>query len=111
MSILMFLSLILVWAPASVNRVFLLINDNKPSTVLNTLQAAFNPCQGFCDCIIYIAMSWSSFKSISRDVFNALRGKGTFRQRTVEFDDADYDATTLEATPQSSRTPSVREMA
>lgn len=98
-------------APASANRVYLLVNDNKPSTVLNTLQAAFNPSQGLCDCIIYVVMSWGACKSIARDAWDALRGRGTFRLRRVAFDDAASDATTLEGTPSSSRPPSMRGMA
>ncbi|KAJ6010313.1 hypothetical protein N7451_001725 [Penicillium sp. IBT 35674x] len=54
-AILFFLSIIITWAPCTVNRLYSYAHPDNPSFVLNYLQSLFLPLQGFWNSCIYLS--------------------------------------------------------
>ncbi|KAJ9651522.1 hypothetical protein H2201_009272 [Coniosporium apollinis] len=67
-AMLMFIALIVVWVPSTVNRVYSLIHDTRPLFALNIIAAAVLPLQGFWNAMIYIATSWAQCKAAWRQI-------------------------------------------
>ncbi|KAJ5885878.1 hypothetical protein N7504_011714 [Penicillium tannophilum] len=54
-AILFFTSIVITWAPCTVNRLYSYAHPNNPSFVLNYLQSFFLPLQGFWNSCIYLS--------------------------------------------------------
>ncbi|GME34570.1 putative g-protein coupled receptor protein [Neofusicoccum parvum] len=64
---LMFIALFIVWIPATINRVYSAVNGGKADYGIAVFCAAIIPTQGFWNCMIYIATSWSQCCSALND--------------------------------------------
>ncbi|KAL8927883.1 MAG: hypothetical protein Q9172_001183 [Xanthocarpia lactea] len=70
---LFFLSMLIIWIPSSVNRVYSLAHPDRINFPLNYISALVLPMQGFLNVIVYAITS----QTACRELFNALRGRGT----------------------------------
>lgn len=61
-ALLLFVALVVVWVPSSVNRLYQLAHPNDPSYALNFISALVLPTQGFWNAIIYAHASWDECK-------------------------------------------------
>ncbi|KAI4104934.1 MAG: hypothetical protein L6R37_002977 [Teloschistes peruensis] len=80
---LFFLSMLIIWIPSSVNRVYALAHPNDLNFALNYVSALVLPMQGFLNVIVYIITS----QTASRELWAALRGKKAmpWRQNALSF--------------------------
>ncbi|KAF4305545.1 hypothetical protein GTA08_BOTSDO06387 [Botryosphaeria dothidea] len=78
---LMFLGLIIIWVPASANRIYSLVHG-VPSPLFTVIHAAVGPLQGFLHWIIYVATSWPQVRSMSREARQSFRERLRRRQGT-----------------------------
>lgn len=79
-ALLLAISILITWVPASVNRVYGLIHPHNPSYVLNIGSAIVLPLQGFWNTVIYFMTSMSICKSL-------WNGRASRRQRKQWRDD------------------------
>lgn len=74
---LFFLSMLIIWIPSSVNRVYSLAHPDRINFPLNYVSALVLPMQGFLNAIVYVLTS----QTACRELVNALRGRGTMPWR------------------------------
>ncbi|KAL8960020.1 MAG: hypothetical protein Q9183_005535 [Haloplaca sp. 2 TL-2023] len=74
---LFFLSMLIIWIPSSVNRVYSLVHSTVMNFPLNYVSSLVLPMQGFLNAIVYIITS----QSACRDLWNSLRGRSTMPWR------------------------------
>jgi hypothetical protein len=73
------ISILITWAPSSINRVYTLIHPHSNNFGLNIASAVVLPLQGVWNCVIYCATSWYVLTDEVRDLWDRLRyrrGKG-----------------------------------
>ncbi|KAL8871372.1 MAG: hypothetical protein Q9174_002781 [Haloplaca sp. 1 TL-2023] len=70
---LFFLSMLIIWIPSSVNRVYSLAHPTIMNYPLNYVSSLVLPMQGFLNAIVYIITS----QSACRDLWNFIRGRST----------------------------------
>jgi hypothetical protein len=68
-----FLGLLTVWVPATVNRVYSLATNGKVNFAMNLMAAIVLPLQGFFNCVIYLFFSRSELKKESRKLAQKIR--------------------------------------
>lgn len=61
-ALLLFIALVVVWVPSSVNRLYQLAHPDHPSYALNLVSALVLPTQGFWNAVIYAHASWDECK-------------------------------------------------
>ena len=74
---LFFLSMLIIWIPSSVNRVYSLAHPDRINFPLNYVSALVLPMQGVLNAIVYVLTS----QTACRGLVNALRGRGTMPWR------------------------------
>ncbi|KAL8886236.1 MAG: hypothetical protein Q9215_006034 [Flavoplaca cf. flavocitrina] len=74
---LFFLSMLIIWIPSSVNRVYSLAHPDRINFPLNYVSALVLPMQGVLNAIVYVLTS----QTACRELVNALRGRGTMPWR------------------------------
>ena len=74
---LFFLSMLIIWIPSSVNRVYSLAHPDRINFPLNYVSALVLPMQGFLNAIVYVLTS----QTACRELVDALRGRGTMPWR------------------------------
>ncbi|KAF3045525.1 hypothetical protein E8E12_009153 [Didymella heteroderae] len=57
-ALLLFVALVVVWVPSSINRLYQLAHPDHPSYALNLISALVLPSQGFWNAVIYAHASW-----------------------------------------------------
>jgi hypothetical protein len=81
-SFLMFLALIVVWVPSSVNRGYQFFHENNPSFPLSLLSAIVLPTQGMWNAIIYVYTTRAEFRRGYAIIRSKLQGNnGSYNQR------------------------------
>ncbi|GME66041.1 GPCR family 2-like protein [Neofusicoccum parvum] len=83
-SILVFMTLLIVHTPAGANRIYMMLHDGNPQPTVTHFHAALNPLQGLLDAIIYVAMSWPQCRAIFRDTSESIHKKIERRRRRRE---------------------------
>ena len=78
-ALLLFVTLVVVWVPSSVNRLYQLVHPDHPSYALNFISAFVLPSQGFWNAVIYAHASWDECKRAYTEARAQL-----FRQSTAE---------------------------
>lgn len=73
-ALLLFVALVVVWVPSSVNRLYQLAHPDHPSYALNFISALVLPTQGFWNAVIYAHASWNECKRACIDVKSKLLG-------------------------------------
>ncbi|KAJ5612136.1 hypothetical protein N7510_005330 [Penicillium lagena] len=63
-AVLYFVSALITWVTATVNRLYAIIKPSAPNFGLNFVEALLLPLQGFWTCMIFIAVSFSAVKII-----------------------------------------------
>ncbi|KAF3482382.1 putative cAMP receptor-like protein [Arthroderma uncinatum] len=63
-AILFFISLLITWLPATINRVYAFAHPEGPSRVLTYIAALVLPLQGFWNTLVYTAVSTSTLDSL-----------------------------------------------
>lgn len=72
------ISILITWAPSSINRVYTLIHPHSNNFGLNIASAVVLPLQGVWNCVIYCATSWYVLTDEVRDLWDGLRyGRGS----------------------------------
>ncbi|KAL1656785.1 hypothetical protein SLS61_000581 [Didymella pomorum] len=61
-ALLLFVTLVVVWVPSSVNHLYQLAHPEHPSYALNFISAFVLPSQGFWNAVIYAHASWEECK-------------------------------------------------
>ena len=69
-ALLMFVALMVVWVPSTVNRLYTLIQPEKESFVLSFLAAGVLPMQGGWNAAVFIGTSWSEIKRSFMELHN-----------------------------------------
>jgi hypothetical protein len=77
-ALLLFVALVVVWVPSSVNRLYQLAHPEHPSYTLNFISASVLPSQGFWNAVIYAHASWDECER----TYSEARSK-VFRQSTA----------------------------
>jgi hypothetical protein len=77
-ALLLFVALVVVWVPSSVNRLYQLAHPEHPSYTLNFISASVLPSQGFWNAVIYAHASWDECERAYSDARSRL-----FRQSTA----------------------------
>jgi hypothetical protein len=83
---LFFVSNLITWVPASVNRVYALLHPTEPLFSLNVFAAIVLPLQGLWNCIIYLAVNKMLLKEIFRGWSNKVRGSTNLDSRNESLD-------------------------
>lgn len=78
-ALLLFVALVVVWVPSSVNRLYQLARPEHPSYALNFISAFVLPSQGFWNAVIYAHASWDECKRAYVELRSRL-----LRQSTAE---------------------------
>lgn len=68
------ISILITWAPSSINRVYTLINPTSFNYGLNMASAVVLPLQGVWNCVIYCATSWYVLVDEIRELGARIRG-------------------------------------
>lgn len=83
-ALLLFVALIVVWVPSSVNRLYQLAHPEHPSYALNFISAVVLPSQGFWNAVIYAHASWDECKRGCVELRSRLLGQSTAEQVQIE---------------------------
>ncbi|KAI4175952.1 MAG: hypothetical protein LQ346_007966 [Caloplaca aetnensis] len=68
---LFFVSMLIIWIPSSVNRVYALAHPTRINFPLNYVSALVLPAQGILNCIVYVVTSRTAVKQFGRSVMGA----------------------------------------
>ncbi|KKK15962.1 hypothetical protein ARAM_002807, partial [Aspergillus rambellii] len=63
-AMLFFIALLVTWVPSTINRVYAFVLPGSPNFGLNYASSFVLPLQGFWNSLIYISISWRSFKKV-----------------------------------------------
>ncbi|KAH8692246.1 hypothetical protein BGW36DRAFT_419550 [Talaromyces proteolyticus] len=69
-AMLYFIALVVTWVPSTVNRIYSIVHPDEPSFALNLLSAIVLPLQGFWNSLIYVSISWRTFRRLYQDLKN-----------------------------------------
>ncbi|KAJ4383889.1 hypothetical protein N0V86_000732 [Didymella sp. IMI 355093] len=72
-ALLLFVALVVVWVPSSVNRLYQLAHPDHPSYALNLISALVLPTQGFWNAVIYGCASWDECKRACAELRSNLK--------------------------------------
>jgi len=78
---LFFISILIIWIPASINRVHALLRPNAVNFPLNFASALVFPLQGFFNMIVYMITSKTACKNLWKSIRTDVRNKLTFGNR------------------------------
>jgi hypothetical protein len=70
------ISILITWAPSSINRVYTLVYPQRFNFGLNMASAVVLPLQGVWNCVIYCATSWYVLLEEMRDLEGRVMGRG-----------------------------------
>ncbi|KAL8917206.1 MAG: hypothetical protein Q9208_008108 [Pyrenodesmia sp. 3 TL-2023] len=65
---LFFVSMVIIWIPSSVNRVYALAHPDRINYPLNYISALLLPAQGIFNCIVYVVTSRTAVKQFGRSL-------------------------------------------
>ena len=74
-ALLLFLALIVVWVPSSINHLYQIVHPNLPNYGLNLASALVLPSQGFWNAIVYATTTWLECKRAYATIVSKLTGK------------------------------------
>jgi hypothetical protein len=72
-ALLLFVALVVVWVPSSVNRLYQLARPDRPSYALNVISALVLPTQGFWNAVIYAHASWDECRRACAELRSKLK--------------------------------------
>lgn len=78
---LFFVSVLIIWIPSSINRVYALLHPNTINFPLNLTSALVFPLQGFFNMLVYMITSKTACKNLWMSFRNGVRNKLTFGKR------------------------------
>jgi len=83
-SLLLFVALVVVWVPSSINRVYHLINPDHHIYGLNLASAIVLPTQGFWNALIYAQATWKECKDVYANMVSRFEGVAQGKQSSDE---------------------------
>ena len=79
-ALLLFLALVVVWVPSSINRLYQIVHPEQPSYGLNLASALVLPTQGFWNATVYATTSWRECKRAHAMIVSKLTGRTLNKQ-------------------------------
>ncbi|KAF2632643.1 hypothetical protein BU25DRAFT_79576 [Macroventuria anomochaeta] len=79
-ALLLFVALVVVWVPSSINRLYQIAHPDHPSYGLNVVSALVLPMQGFWNAVIYAQTTWPECKRAYATGMSKLKGDAVSKQ-------------------------------
>lgn len=83
---LMFVALVIIWVPSSINRLYQIAHPDNPNYGLNIVSALVLPMQGVWNATIYASNTWSECKRAYETIISKFTGATLSRQSSIETD-------------------------